>query len=69
MANPGFVPPMLAKLVKALPEGPEWAPTSLVYEAWLKLAGQQLSSFAREFRVLEKESWCHAMHERQKRPS
>jgi bifunctional non-homologous end joining protein LigD len=37
MANPAFVPPMLAKLVKALPEGPEWE-----YE--LKLDGYRLEA-------------------------
>src|SRR6516162_3518155 len=37
MSNPGFVPPMLAKLVKVLPEGPEWE-----YE--LKLDGYRLEA-------------------------
>jgi bifunctional non-homologous end joining protein LigD len=35
--SPGFVPPMLATLVKALPEGPEWE-----YE--LKLDGYRLEA-------------------------
>jgi bifunctional non-homologous end joining protein LigD len=37
VTNPGFVPPMLAKLVKELPEGPQWE-----YE--LKLDGYRLEA-------------------------
>src|SRR5580765_6746745 len=37
MSEPSFVPPMLAKLVKALPEGPKWE-----YE--IKLDGYRLEA-------------------------
>jgi bifunctional non-homologous end joining protein LigD len=44
MSNPGFVPPMLAKLVKVLPEGPQWE-----YE--LKLDGYRLEAVKEGDRV------------------
>jgi ATP-dependent DNA ligase len=42
MTNPGFVPAMLAKLVKVLPDGPEWE-----YE--LKLDGYRLEAVTHRY--------------------
>src|SRR5690348_8625759 len=41
MSKSGFIPPMLAKLVRRLPEGPEWE-----YE--VKLDGYRLEAIKRE---------------------